>query len=36
MKLTVDANVVVKWFLTEPQSDNARVTPHAPDPSARA
>ena len=37
MKLTVDANVVVKWFLTEPQSDNARVllTPrihlHAPD-----
>ena len=24
MKLIVDANVVVKWFLTEPQSDEAR------------
>ena len=37
MKLTVDASVVVKWFLTEPQSDEARrlLTPrfhlHAPD-----
>ena len=37
MKLTVDASVVVKWFLTEPQSEEARqllaprIRLHAPD-----
>ena len=37
MKLTVDASIVAKWFLTEPQSDEARqllaprIRLHAPD-----
>ena len=37
MKLTVDASIVAKWFLTEPQSDEARqllaprLRRHAPD-----
>ena len=37
MKLTVDASIVAKWFLTEPQSEEARrllaprIRLHAPD-----